>query len=69
MVSDALKRMREVHDSGRWRVHTDATLVGMVAFMESVEPSMLLPEERDFVTGFMAVLCEHQDEQAKGGAA
>jgi len=68
MVSDALRRMKEAHDSGGWRACPDAAMLGVLAFTEAVDPSMLMQDEYEFVTGFMAVMCEHNDDQAKGGA-
>jgi hypothetical protein len=69
MVSEALRRMRQAHDSGAWRAAPEAAMVGVLSFMEAVDPEALLPEERDFVTGFVCVMTESIDEQAKGGAA
>lgn len=69
MVSDALARMREVYESGAWQRCPDAAVVGVLAFTESVSPDLLTQEEYEFVTGFAAVLCEHGDEQAKGGVS
>ena len=67
-ISDALQRMRHVHDTAAYKKAPEACVAGLLNFMDEVDPDLLSKDETDFVAGFMAVIFEHMDKTAKGGA-
>lgn len=68
-VSDALTAMHRVYESGMWRHSPDATLCGLVGFMDAVDPDCLSKDEQEFVVKFVCAVQEVHDKGAKGGAA
>jgi hypothetical protein len=69
MISDALNRIRFVHETGAWRSAPHGAVSGIASFMDAVDPALLTEEEESFVVGFLAQAMERGDDRAKEGAA